>query len=143
MFSELEVDFQELLLTHVKKLIKKFKCDIQSELHNIGCNLTNEEIYIYILIVYKKINTVSEINKQLFNSHKSNVSRMIKHLIQQKYIVTIPDNKDKRVKHFISCNEKFKNQFSQIIVKTNNKYKNKVNEQEYQVFLQIINKMVK
>lgn len=136
-----DYDFDLLILSHVKKLVKKIKCETKTELINNNCNLSDEEIYVYILIVFKKINTVSLIEKHIYNSHKSNISRIIKNLLNQNYINQIKSQEDKRIKYFTVKNEDFKNMLLKIIVKVNDKYKQKVTKEEYEIFLKIINKI--
>lgn len=137
-----EFCFDDLLLSHIKKLVKKVKGETRELILKQGISLSHEEIFIYILIVYKKINTCTSINNIVENSHKSNVSRILKNLLDKDLIKQETDLNDKRIKHFVSSNESFELELKNIIVNVNNKYQNKVSVEEYKTFLKILKKMV-
>lgn len=137
-----EFCFDDLLLSHIKKLVKKVKGETRELILKQGISLSHEEIFIYILIVYKKINTCTSINNIVENSHKSNVSRILKNLLDKDLIKQETDLNDKRIKHFVSSNESFELELKNIIVNVNSKYQNKVSVEEYKTFLKILKKMV-
>lgn len=131
----------ELLISFLMDLIINLKSEVKQQITQHGYNLTQEEINIYILIIWKNLNTTSKLNEFLPNSHKSNISRNIKNLMAKDLVQCSTCKSDKRIKYFICADEQFKRLLEEAIITANNKYKSKVSTDEYVTFLNIIKKM--
>lgn len=118
-------------------LLKTLKHTIKKELEKKGLKFSPEEFHIFILIIYKKFNSVSKLCGAHSGTHKSNISRIIKSLETKGYIKEEIDCLDRRKKIFTCATVELQESINNIVLNTIEQFKEKVGEDKVNTFIQI------